>query len=75
MLDDVRLVLQLLTPILFGLGVWILTNVSGRIAKIEETISGFNDSCERRHGEMWRVIRTAEREISHLKGRMNGGRD
>lgn len=71
-MDDVRLVLQLVTPILLFFGLWILNSVSGRITKIENQIGQFVRDCDERHKDMWRVIREQEGKVSRIQGRMNG---
>lgn len=74
MAEDVRLVLLLLTPILLAIGLWVLNSVSGRITTIEEALRQGSRQCEERHRELWEVIRGNEKELSRLRGRMNGWR-
>ena len=57
-------IVNILTPFILGLGIWILNSVSRRIAAIEE-------ACEQRHKHMWDVIRKIETDTARLSGRFN----
>lgn len=72
MTDELRLVVQLLTPILLALGLFILNRVFTRISALEDTLKQFDRDCESRHSKMWEVIREQEGKVSRIQGRING---